>query len=135
VRKWVVVECIVSYHNEGTKHGLCTTKLQVDTTFQSAAVTGWLELSYTVAKLTIVLWLSEQWLLCKLQLVAPSKLYNSSLLCFASWLSECTASHLARSNVEYSHHKVCIFLLCGVQFTLCSLQPDNQPAKHNMLQK
>ena len=30
--------------------------------------------------------------------------------------------------------KVCIFLLCVVcsLHTLCSLQPDNQPAKHNM---
>ena len=44
------------------------------------------------------------------------------VLCFAGWLSECTASHTAQnntlwSNVEYFHHKVCIFLLCGVQFT------------------
>ena len=46
----------------------------------------------------------------------------SYILCFAGWLSECTASHTAQnntlwSNVEYFHHKVCIFLLCGVQFT------------------
>ena len=43
------------------------------------------------------------------------------ILCFAGWLSECTANHTKNntlwSNVEYFHHKVCIFLLCGVQFT------------------
>jgi hypothetical protein len=33
--------------------------------------------------------------------------------------------HLAQNNTpEYSHHKVCIFLLCGVQFTYTL--PDNQ---------
>ena len=41
------------------------------------------------------------------------------VLCFAGWLSECTASHTAQnntlwSNVEYFHHRVWIFLLCGV---------------------
>ena len=48
--------------------------------------------------------------------------YQGRLLCFAGWLSECTASHAAQnntlwSNVEYFHHRVCIFLLCGVKFT------------------
>ena len=61
------------------------------------------------------------------------------LLCFAGWLSECTASHTALnntlwSNVEYFHNRICILLLCGVSLhTLCSLQPDNQPAKHIIL--
>ena len=41
-----------------------------------------------------------------------------SVLCFAGWLSECTASQTAQnntpwSNVEYFHHRVCIFLLQG----------------------
>ena len=45
-----------------------------------------------------------------------------TVLCFAGWLSECTANHTAQnntlwSNVEYFYLKVCIFLLCGVQFT------------------
>jgi hypothetical protein len=45
-------------------------------------------------------------------------------LCFAGWLS--VTINTLWSTVEYSHHKVYIFLLCGVQFTC--LQPDNQPA-------
>jgi hypothetical protein len=59
------------------------------------------------------------------------------VLCFAGWLSECTASHTAQHNTLWSnvdsHHKVCISycVVCSLQ-TLCSLQPDNQPAKHNM---
>jgi hypothetical protein len=74
---------------------------------------------------------------CPLQKWRPAR---STILCFAgcNWLSECTASHHAQNNtlwssVEYSHHRVCIFLLCGVQFTY-TLQPDNQPpAKHNSI--
>jgi hypothetical protein len=68
------------------------------------------------------------WQRCMSQAVAV-------VLCFAGWLSEGTASHLAQyntlwSNVEYSHHKVyCV--VCSLH-RLCSLQPDNQPAKHNM---
>jgi hypothetical protein len=55
----------------------------------------------------------------------------SQLLCFAGWLSECAASHSVQNNtlwfnVEYSHH-IPHCVVC----TLCSLQPDNQPAKHN----
>ena len=70
-------------------------------------------------------------------LPTPVKLTTYSgekLLCFAGWLSECTASHTAQnntlwSNVEYFHHKVCIFLLCGVQFihfAACSLTTNLQ---------
>ena len=56
------------------------------------------------------------------------------LLCFAGWLSECTVSHTAQnntlwSNVEYSHHRICIFLLCGVSLhalAACSLTTNLQ---------
>ena len=63
--------------------------------------------------------------------------YNSSLSCFAGWLSECIASHTAQnntlwSNVEYftSKYAFSYCVVCSLH-TLCSLQPDNQPAKHN----
>jgi hypothetical protein len=51
------------------------------------------------------------------------------ILCFASCALPVTLHN--GSNVEYSHHKVCISLLCGVQFTY-TLQPD--PAKHNIME-
>ena len=59
------------------------------------------------------------------------------LLCFAGCLSECNASHIAQDNRPWSmgrvfHHKICISYCVGCSLhALCSLQPDNQPAKHN----
>ena len=60
-----------------------------------------------------------------INITTPSLGVSPDVLCFAGWLSECTASHTAQnntswSNVEYFQHTV---LLCGVQFTytLCSL--------------
>ena len=64
-----------------------------------------------------------------------SDLVQDSVLCFAGWLSESTASHTAQDNTLW-----CIFttkyafsycVVCSLH-TLCSLQPDNQPAKHNI---
>ena len=51
-----------------------------------------------------------------INITTPSLGVSPVVLCFAGWLSECTASHTAQnntswSNVEYFQHTV---LLCGV---------------------
>ena len=54
-------------------------------------------------------------------------------LCWGTILYFASQNNRMWSNVEYFHHRVCIYLLCSMcsLHTFCSLQPDNQPAKHN----